>query len=160
MLYDIPIFLTYVRSEYLFELKQGQGYYTPATVFAISICSGETIKFQILTDDRTLFSNIPVSALANDKVAPKYQEEQYVCTDDIANIIQHEYLTAIEHCAVWKQDNSFWQKAIYILTIEFPKTKQQLHLLEMEDGNYTFAPNENITWGEDHPNELPYSSIE
>lgn len=153
MLYDIAPFLTYIRFEQLYALRV-----LPATVFAISICKGETLKFQAIVDDKTLFSNVQLSSLVNDKMSQILKEEDSIyfpCPEDNANILQHEYLSVIEHCGVWKKDNTFWSKGIYVFTIEWQISKQQLHLLELEDGNYVFWPDEKITWGEDIPDELP-----
>jgi len=155
---DIPAFLTYVRSEYLYSLKEGFGYFAPATVFAISSHAHETLKLHLIVDDKLMFSNIPLCALANSKTAPKLEEDECIydlCPDDVAVVIQYEYLMALENCAVWKKDGSLWQKGIYLFSVEWPKLKHQLHFIELEDGNYTLWSNERITWGEGVPEELP-----
>ena len=155
---NISPFLTYVRSEYLYDLKEGFGYFTPATVFAISSCANEQLKMQLIANDKTMFSHVPVCALANSKAAPKLPDEECVfdvCSDNAATTTQYDYLIAIEHCGVWKKDGSFWQKGIYLFTVEWQKTKQQLHFIELEDGNYIFWANERITWGDEIPEELP-----
>lgn len=155
---DIHPFRTYVRSEYLYSLEEGFGYFTSATVFAISSYPNETLKLQLITDDsKILFNNVPVSALANDRAATRLDEEGCVfsaCPDEHAIMVQYEYLSGIEHCGVWKKDGTFWQKAMYLFTIEWPNSKQQLHFLELEDGNYALWSNERLTWGEEVPNEL------
>ena len=146
---SVPPFLTYVRSEYLYALKEGFGYFTPATVFAISSYLNDKLQFHIIVNDTTMFSNIPVCALSNSKDAPKLSENNCIfenCPDDLITIIQYEYLQEINVCGVWKKDNSFWQKGIYILTVEWPKAKKQNHLIELDDGNYIFCSNEQITW--------------
>jgi hypothetical protein len=160
---NIPAFLTYVRSEYLYSLNEGFGYFAPATVFAISSRSGESLKFQIIVDDKVMFSNIPICALANSKTAPKMTEEECIynmCSDDDANIIQYDFLSNIEHCSVWNRDNTYWQKGIYLFTVEWHKSKEQGHIIELEDGNYVCWPNQKITWGEEIPDKLPeYTGI-
>lgn len=155
---DIPPFLTYVRSEYLYSLKEGFGYFAPATVFAISSYTNETLKLHLLVDDKVMFTNVPVCALANSKTAPKFDENDCifdVCPDDIINVIRYEYLAAVESCGVWNKDSSFWQKGSYLFSVEWPKLKHQLHFLELEDGNYTLWSNERITWGEEIPENIP-----
>src|SRR5258708_4885829 len=155
---DCPVFLTCVRSEYLYDHKEGFDYFTPATVFAVSSHTNETIKMSLIADDSVMFANIPVCALANSKTAPKLNEDDCVydiCSDNDVVVIQYEYLATIEHCCVWKKDNTFWQKGVYLFTVEWSKTKQQLHFIELEDGNYIFCRNEKITWGEDILKELP-----
>jgi|ERR1700722_20040193 len=153
---DINPFLTYVRSEYLYALKEGQGYFSPATVFAVSSYPNENLKFQILVDDKTHVGNIQTCALANSKTAPKIAEEDCVytsCPDEFIVVNQYEYLSTLAICGVWKRDNSFWQNGTYIFSVEWPKTKMVLHLIELEDGNYSLWPSEKLTWGE--VEELP-----
>jgi hypothetical protein len=157
MTLNIPVFLTYCRSEYLFRHTEGEGYSTPATVFAISLTPNETIKLNILADDTTMFSNIPVCALMNSKAAREVPEDACVfdvCPEGSADIIQYEYLSAVEHCGVWKKDRSFWQKGAYLFSVEW-ENKLQYHFVELADGNYVFWDNAYITWGEDQPEKLP-----
>lgn len=164
MSYDIPPFLTYVRSEYLYSLQEGFGYFTPATVFAVSSVSNETLKLHIIADDKVMFTNIPISGLSNSKTAPKLAEEDCVfnlCPDESAVISRFEYLSAVEHCGVWNKNGTFWQKGMYLFSIEWPKAKLQFHFLELEDGNYCLWANERITWGEEIPEVFPeYKSYE
>lgn len=154
---DISPFLIYVRSEYLYSLKEGFGYFTPATVFAISARAGETLKLQILADDSVMFSNIPISGVSNSKESPKLDEENCVysiCPNDNISIIQYEYLNTIQHCAIWNKNGSLFQKGIYMFSIEFA-TKELFHFIELADGNYSAWANEWITWGEEIPDRLP-----
>lgn len=155
---DIQPFLTYVRSEFLYSLKEGFGYFTPGAVFAVSSYPGETIKFQVMIDDKILFSNVPVCALANSKTAPKILEEDCVydvCPPGDIIVNQYEYLVSVEHCAVWERDGTLWRKGIYVFTVEWIDTRTQYHLIELEDGNYVFWPNDRITWGDDVPEKFP-----
>lgn len=149
---DINPFLIFARSEYLYSLEEGFGYFTPATVFAISSIPNETLKLQLITDDsKILFNSVPVCALANNKAAPKFDEEECVftaCPDNNPIALQYEYLASVNECSVWKKDGSFWQKASYLFTVEWNASKLQLHFLELEDGNYVLWANEKITWGE------------
>lgn len=163
MIADSPVFISYVRSDYLYNHTEGQGYFTQATVFAVSSITNESLKAQIIVDDKTMFANIPICALANNKMAPVLLEEDCVyslCSDDKITVFRYEYLLSIDCCSIWKKDKTYWQRGSYIFTVEWDKTKQQLHFIELEDGNYVLWANERITWGEDVPNELPaYGSI-
>lgn len=155
---SIPPFLTYVRSEYLYSLKEGYGYFTPATVFAISGNAADSLKFQIITENNILFKEIPVCALSNDRTAPKLSEEECVatnCPDNELFVVEYDYLSTLRICGIWKKNFTFWQKGSYIFTIEWPKNKLSLHLIELNDGNYVLWNNENITWGEEIPQDFP-----
>lgn len=153
---DITPFLTYARAEYLYSSNESAHYFTPATVFAISSYPNQSLKFQILADDKVMMNNIPICALANSKDAPRITEEEcvyYVCPNEYVVMNKYEYLAALGECGVWKKDNAFWQKGMYMFSVEWPNTKIVLHLIELEDGNYILWPNEKLTWAETE--ELP-----
>jgi hypothetical protein len=154
---DIPPFLTYARSEFLYELREGFGYFTPITVFAITSVANEPIRFQIMADDKVHIKDVPIHALANSKAAPKVDEADCIwahCPDNEVDVVQYEYLTTVMACGVWKRDNSLWQTGNYVLTLEWVKAKATMHLIELDDGNYVLWAPEYITWG-DVPKELP-----
>lgn len=158
---DIAVFLTYVRSEFLYEHREGQGYFSDAAPFAISSITNEFLKFHIVSE-HTSFFNVPINAITNSKTAPILQEDVvsfFPCPDDQIETIQYEHLTNIGHCGIWKKDDSFWQLGNYVLTIEWTRAKQNLHLIELEDGNYVAWGSSHITWGEDVPSELPRYNI-
>ena len=153
---SIPPFLTYARSEFLYALKEGFGYFTPITVFAITSIHNEPIRFQIMADDQVHIRNIPIHAIANSKAAPKIEEADCIwaaCPDNDVEVVQYEYLTTIGICAVWKKDSTFWQTGNYVLTLEW--LNDTMHLVELDDGNYVLWSPTHLTWGEEVPKELP-----
>jgi hypothetical protein len=155
---DIPPFLTYVRSEYLFDHKEGDSYFSPATVFSISISKDEYPTFQVIINDTTLFSNIPISAFANSKGVRPLEESNYIyfhAPNENVIACTHDYLSSIEDCFVWQRNAERFQAAKYILTIDWYLENKQLHLLELEDGNYILWPSELITFGSNVPEKLP-----
>jgi hypothetical protein len=155
---DIVPFITYIRSESIYDGVEGHPYFTDATVFAISSIPNETLKFSVIANDITLFNDIPISALSNSKEAPKLSEDDCVfenCPDEYVSIIQYEHLSNISTCGVWKKDKSFWQAGNYILTVEWNKAKKSLQFIELNDGNYILWANEFLTWGDCIPEELP-----
>lgn len=132
---DIAPFLTYLRVE-----KDNIVAFASATVFALSATKDQNITANILIDNKTLINNIQISSLTNNKITIKSNEAEYICPSDKFVINSYDHLNNIGICSV--DDKS----ATYILTVEF-ENKLQLHFLELEDGNYIFAPNEKISWG-------------
>lgn len=154
---DIPPFLSYIRADYLHSHTEGQGYFSDATPFAIVSTVGEYLKFHIVSVHTTFF-NIPVNAITNSKTSPILSEDDasfLTCPSDDVETIQYDHLTNVSHCGVWKQDGSFWQLGSYVLSIEWPRVKVNVHLIELEDGNYIVWDGDFITWGEDVPESLP-----
>lgn len=155
MSYDIPAFLTYVRSEYLYTLKEGFGYFTPATVFAVSLVAGESIKFHLMADDSVMFKNIPICALANSKEAPKISEQEscpFVCNDSNIQIISYDHLSNIQNCATWNDNGTLSNKGTYLFSIE--SQNSLFHIIEIENGNYVCWDNPWVSWGEEVPEKM------
>lgn len=151
MLTNIHPFLSYVRSEFLYDSMDGKPYFQDATVFAISCRQNETLKFQIIIGDGKIFSEVSVAALTNDREAVKLTDEQ--CNyasfpDDKVSVIVLEYLTKLGKCKIINKDGSFWQNGQYIFTVEWENVIGQLHLIELEDSNYIFWGNDGLEWGE------------
>jgi len=149
MAIDIPPFKTYVRSEYLYDFKEGFGYFVPATVIAISSYPGDYLSFHILADDDRIFDKIPIAALSNSKTAPKLSNDDVnitKCVDKDIVVYQIDYLLNLNLCKVLRQDGNLWQIGNYLFTIEWINTKQSVHLIELEEGNYILWPNELLSW--------------
>ena len=150
MLINIPPFLSYVRSEFIYDDMTGHQYFQDATAFAISARSNETLKFQILVGEGRIHSEVSVAALTNSKEAVKLSDESCsysVFADDEVSLMRFEYLSGLGPCIVNNKDGSFWQNGQYIFSVEWENLKQQLHLIELEDGNYVFWGNEGLVWG-------------
>jgi hypothetical protein len=129
----------------------GQQYFQDATAFAISSRPNETLKFQILVGEGRIHSEVSVAALTNSKEAVKLSDEgcsYSVFSDDKVSVIVLEYLAGLGTCIVNNKDGSHWQNGQYVLTVEWENLKQQLHLIELDDGNYVFWGNEGLVWGQ------------
>jgi hypothetical protein len=131
---DISPFLTYVRGE--------QGFFASATIFALSATNGEYLSVQALIDNKVV-GNVSISALTNNKNTAKLENAVYcVCPSDNFIINCYEHLNNIGICFILNDDK---QAGTYILTVEFDN-KLQLHLIELEGGNYIFWPSDKIIW--------------
>ena len=126
---DIPAFLTYIRGQ--------EGFFASGTVFALSANKAERICVQVLIENKVV--RVPISALTNSKET-KRLEDNVVCPSDIFIINQYEYLTDMSICCIDDKTGT------YILTIEFDNGSQ-FHFIELEDGNYIIANNDDVSWG-------------
>jgi len=142
---DIPVFLTYVRSEYLHNSQDSFGLFSPATVYGISSCK-DNLFFHLLIDDTKNYNNIPVESLSNSKNAPVLQREK-TCNylDEEIQIFQFDYLLNIGKCTVHNSDGSLFQAGSYVFTVEY-SSGYVIHLIELDDGNYMFCDNSLLNW--------------
>src|SRR5271165_3760989 len=151
MLINIPPFLSYVRSEFIYDNMDGQPYFQDATAFAISSQPNETLKFQILVGEGRIHT-VSIAGLTNSKEAVKLSDEGCSYSlfnddnDDRVSVIVLEYLAGLGACKVNNKNGSYWQDGQYVFTVE--NLKQQLHLIELQDGNYVFWGNEGLVWGQ------------
>jgi|ERR1700722_4525604 len=143
---DIPPFLTYVRSEYLYT-DDLAGYFTPATIFAFSCVLGKP-KFSILTENKKVFHNVEVNALTNSKnSAPVSINEHIFSHKENIEIYKYQYLYEINNCLLLDKDGVIWQGGNYLFSLLIDNNSIQFHFIELNDGNYIFWPNENTIWG-------------
>lgn len=157
-LIDLQPFLTYIRAEYLSQAQNNAGSFQEGAVFAISTVANQNPSFNVMVNEVSVFSNIPVAALSNSRPSPNFDDNDYNfshCPESEASVAHLDYLTNINSCAVWKRNKSYWQKGSYLFTLDFPNANQQLQLIELEDGNYIFWDNSLITWGEEVVERLP-----
>lgn len=148
MLYDIQPFLSYVRTEFLYDENKDRPYFVDAVVFAIDVSEKQPVRFSAMVNGESVFTDIPVCAIANSKEAPVLDEDDCVyeaCSSSDAQVLTHEYLTTVNACEVFSKDGELWQDGSYVLTIAFA-SKGQLHLVEMSDGNYVCVGNESLKW--------------
>lgn len=145
---EIPAFICYCRTEYLNSQGEGVGYFTGITIFSVASYSNESIKLQGITEDGALVNNLPISAICNDKKAPRLETCESApinAPDEHIEINQYQFLSDISEVQIFKEDGP-WQIGIYLFSIEWPKHKLSLHLFELKDGNYCLWPNEMIKW--------------
>jgi hypothetical protein len=150
MLLNLPSFLlTHARTECLYDSTEGHAAFEDALIIAIHCRANETLRFQILVNSEKLFANVPACALTNSQAAVKLTEEEAVWSifsDERASICVLDGLKLADPCIVLKRDGSVWQNGSYVLTVEWERLREQLHLIELEDGNYCFWGNEGLRW--------------
>ena len=153
---NIPVFLTYIRSEFLYSHKQGFGYFEDATPFAITSIPNGYLKLNIISNNMA-FNQIPLSGITNSKTSSELSEDEcnfHNCILGSIFIVKYEHLDTISNCSVWKKDNSLWQLGTYVFTICW-ENGEELHIIELEDGNYIAWANSHIVWGDEVPEGLP-----
>lgn len=151
MITNINPFLSYIRTEHIYDDMDGKPYFQDATAFAIFAKSNETLKFVVMIDGTRLVSNVSAAALTNDRQAVKLTDEACSYTvfpDDKVSVVVLEYLSTLNNCKVNNKDGTHWQNGQYVFTAEWDNIGEQLHLIAMEDGNYIFWGNEGLRWGE------------
>jgi hypothetical protein len=150
MLLNLPSFiLTHVRTECIYNDTTNKPAFEDALVLAVHCRANETLAFQIIVNNEKLFANVPACALTNSQNAVKLAEQDAVWSifsDEHASICVLEGLKVANPCVVLNKDGSVWQNGSYVFTVEWERLKEQLHLIELEDGNYVFWGNEGLRW--------------
>ena len=153
MLIELPTaILTNVRNDRIYDDTAGKPAFSDALILGVHSRTNEPLRLQLLVDNTQIFANVPVSALTNRTDAVKLTEPECVhgvFGDEKISIAIVDWLTKISPCQVLNRDGSVWRTGNYVLTVEWEKIEAQLHLIELDDGNYCFWGNEDLRWGSD-----------
>ena len=135
----------FVRREFLFNMEQNFGEWEPGQIIALSSYTGCLLTFQVLLDSGAIFSDLPLAAVSLKRTS-------------IKNLIKDVYYSNCPHtdiavcklplneATIFLPDLGITKQASYILSIDWCKVNQQMHLLKDKEGNLWLHPNYRILW--------------
>jgi len=160
---NIPAFNAYVEKKFLFDLDEKYaGQYVPCTVFGASSYPQEALTFQILLEDGSMFSYMPIHALQ------KKTSERRINLE-LSDLIyknnpgQDIEITAFDHLKgemnCYFKSKNLWLSGQYICTIDWYKDNEQFHLVELENSQYAALPNHKVKFKNTEPSFAPYKKL-
>ncbi len=163
--HDLKPIKCFIKNRYLYNLESDHDDYYEASkcrIFSISCYTAKAPTFQILIEDKYMFSDIPIHALYLSEYSAldynQFCEVKDLCfsdsPDDNIVINYHQHLMNIESCSVWSKERKFIGHGKYICTIDWIDTNQNLHLISMGD-RLMLWPSHKLVFGSDVPKELP-----
>jgi hypothetical protein len=123
----------------------------PCRVFAVSSYPGHMLTFQVLVEDKFIFSYIPVHALTNDYVAKELPDKQATYFNspscDLTVHIFNDLLN--KRCVVFdRAGNQIDSGAGYCMTFDWHNDNQLCHLVIVND-NYMLWPSHKLIFLDD-----------
>lgn len=127
-----------------------------AKIVSIQAYKNFDLCFQILIDDKFLYSNISVYDIVHINDIVYFQNMvalPYIkCVDHRIDVYTIEYLTGRE--VNYFVDGARYQ-GVYLTSIDFYEDNEQLHLIKANNGTFVFVPNHKIIFTHDRDVELP-----
>lgn len=154
---NIPVTKVWVRNEYLFDFKEGEGEFTEGYMHSVTSIKGNAMLFQVLLNNGANFNYLPVSAFATKQDAPHLSYETLQIWDSFSyniNVITFELLNGLR-CKVFLKDSNIYY-GTYKFTFDwahsepntidtsfahFPEERKSAHMIELDNGNFCLTPN-------------------
>lgn len=152
---NINHFYCYLRKEHMYQHKKHVGEFDKVLVFGAQSCSGKALTFHILTDYGIVRSRVPIHMLCSSpeaKPMPLDYLQLWDCFHENVSVIEYDTLHDCRAKVVLKDGTTHWGN--YMMTFDWyrngysdePTQYKSLHMINLDNGNYTLQPNNRIYW--------------
>lgn len=157
---DIPHFYCFLRNEYLYDLRQGHGEFTPAAVFQVTSIPPRALMFTCMLENGAQIARLPINAFVHKTDAPDdlpldWLELWGALSYEIA-VNQVAFLKDLL-CAVVLKDGR-WYQGRYMMTFDWCGSAysedpgeggfKTAHLVKLDNGCFALQPNNRMRWYE------------
>ena len=155
----------YVRDEYMYQHKKGQGNFTEGIVISVRCMPGQVALFQVLLDNGVMRDKLPSHALLTNPITPKpdlpfHYLQIWNCFSYNFTLLQLNFVKDAP-VEVYMKDRK-WYSGKYFATInwgandmntdislaEDPMEHKSHHIIMMNNGQLALQPNNRIKWSE------------
>ena len=152
---NIPHFYCYMRKEHMYQHKDHIGEYDKVLVFGAQSCAGYAMTFHVMTDYGIVRSRVPVHMLCWKEHAPLMPFDHlqlWDCFHENVAMVEYDALFDCRAKVVLKDKSEHWGD--YAMTFDWyrnsyseePSQYKCLHMIALDNGNYTLQPNNRIFW--------------
>jgi hypothetical protein len=142
----------WVRTDVLYNFETKNQEWVKGEIFGITCIKGFVPVFDILLDGGYIFSDIPPHLVRTKKPEensfPKMELNDLVysnCSSKYFSLTSFPFLSD-KNLFYHFSEKNLYLKASYIMTVDFYKGNDWLHMLELETGNLAFMPNHKIVF--------------
>lgn len=153
---NIPHFYCLLRKEHLYQDKNFKGEYEKVTVFGAQSSPSRAMLFNVMLDNGTIRSRVPINKLCSKPCEIQQLDllQLWDCFSIKSTVISYDYLNGARAKVIFKDKTSCWGN--YMMTFDWydnpysdePSQYKCLHMIELDNGNYTLQPNNRIFWKE------------
>ncbi len=152
---NIPHFYCFLRKQHLYGGLDYVGEFEKVCVFSAQSNAGKALLFNVMLDNGTLRSRVPIHMLAScddaDEIPLDFLQ-LWDCYSENVTVIEYEYLSEMRCKIVFKDGSEHWGS--YMMTFDWyrnsfsdePTQYKCLHMIELDNGCYTLQPNNRIFW--------------
>lgn len=150
---NIRTFKASVLQEFLYDMEEEKkGWSLPCIVFGLTSYMNETLTFQIMMEDGSMFSYIPFHALRFSL------DNQDMDTLDLKDLVYHncrnlemeyhvfDHLKGKVEC--YFKHKNLWMSGDYYATIDFYTGNDMLHIVKLENGQIAALPTHKVKFKE------------
>jgi hypothetical protein len=162
---NFPPLKVFLRNEYLYQNKKGQGTFTQAVILSVRCLPGQAALFQVLLENGVVRDKLPSHALLTEPELPKPDLPFHYL--QIWNCFSHNFtVTSIGYLydtrvSVYMKDRD-WYEGSYFATVnwgspgadwditlaEDPMEHKSHHVILLDNGQIALQPNNRIKWSE------------
>jgi hypothetical protein len=155
---NAPAFSVDIEKQFLYDMDERYaGQAQRGTVFGISSYPGEALTLQVLLDDGSMFSYIPLHAISSKPVRQPLELSDLVyknCPGPGIEITAYDHLKGEVSAYFRKKD--LWLGGRYLFTIDWYEDNEQFHMIELENGQYAALPNHKVKFKDGPRSFEPY----
>lgn len=163
LIHPLPPISVYVRKEYLYDLQEGYGEFTPGIWISVKSVAGKALYFEtLLTEYGALYDKLPISAFVwktdiSDDYLPLDVLQLWDCFDYDITVIRKPLLS---RCEFFGKDRRM-HAGEYVFTIdnshrdtstintnfsEHDPEHKSFNVIKLDNGQFAAQPNNRIIW--------------
>jgi hypothetical protein len=153
---NIEHFYCLLRKEHLYQNKLYHGEYEKIAIFGAQSSSGKALLFTGMLDNGTIRSRIPIHMLCSKECQKQELDllQLWDCFSENATVTIYNFLKGARAKVIFKDKTHCWGN--YMMTFDWydnpysnePTQYKCLHMIQLDNGNFTLQPNNRIFWRE------------
>ncbi len=139
----------------MYQHKDHIGEFDKVMVFGAQSCSGKAMTFHVMTDYGLVRSRVPIHMLCWKEDAPLMRLDHlqlWDCFHENVSVVEYDALFDTRAKVVLKDKSEHWGE--YLMTFDWyrnsysdePSQYKCLHMIALDNGNYTLQPNNRVYW--------------
>lgn len=162
--YDLPQPISgFVDRKLLFGLDPDMSGILPCQIFSLATYPQEALTFQILLQDGSLFSYVPLHLLYHKPPETQSLLElsdllYHNCPDSVLCIHRFEWLNQDRVNCFFKH-RQLWLSGDYLLTVDWYGGNDLLHLIRLQNGQFALLPSHKVKFLNGEPQFQPFKKL-
>lgn len=140
--FNIKPIQCYINEKYLYDMDESKTGMLPCKLISVSSYKGHVVTFNVLIEDRYLFSYIPANAFGLNKLSIE-ECSYHNCPSNEASVVYFDF----DECFVYGKDKKLIGKGNYQFTIDWHNDNEMLHFI-MINNIFMFVPNHKLSFKE------------
>lgn len=152
---SFPHIFAKVRQEFLYNQQAHQGEYQDCAIFGAYSATNEALTFHIMLDNGAVFSRVPIHALCWQECEMRSLStlQSWDCFSEKITTVAYDFLRYCRCKVLLPQQEEAWGEYAGLTFdwygnpwSECPWQYKCLHLIKLDEGNFTLQPNNHILW--------------